>query len=115
MIVTLLMIHPRFVPEKTGESVIESMREGINFLRKREGMMGLVALAFFGDVALVSPHHFLARHGAGRLSRRLEYLHFVPVLLRRGIHSGRTARRSEPEPDGARQAIVDWSCWCSES
>jgi predicted MFS family arabinose efflux permease len=47
VICSLLMIRPHFVPEKTGESVIESMRQGINFLRRREGMLSLVALAFF--------------------------------------------------------------------
>ena len=43
---TLLAIRPRFVPAKTGESVIASMRQGIQFLLKREGMSSLVALAF---------------------------------------------------------------------
>ncbi|MGA8030652.1 MAG: MFS transporter [Bryobacteraceae bacterium] len=46
VILSLLMIRPRFVPEKTGESVIESMRKGIGFLRQREGMGALVTLAF---------------------------------------------------------------------
>ncbi len=50
VIISLLMIRPQFVPEKTGESVIESMREGINFLRRREGMVSLVALAFLATL-----------------------------------------------------------------
>ncbi len=44
------MIRPHFVPEKTGESVIKSMQQGINFLRRREGMVSLVALAFFATL-----------------------------------------------------------------
>jgi predicted MFS family arabinose efflux permease len=50
VICTLLMIRPPFVPAKTGESVIESMQEGIDFLRKRDGMGGLVALAFLATL-----------------------------------------------------------------
>ena len=46
VIFSLLMIRPRFVPGKTGESVIKSMREGVEFIRKREGMVSLMALAF---------------------------------------------------------------------
>jgi predicted MFS family arabinose efflux permease len=46
VIASLLMIRTDFVPAKTQESVIKSMREGIDFLRKREGMQSLVALAF---------------------------------------------------------------------
>lgn len=44
---SLLSIRSSFVPAKTQESVIQSMRQGIDFLHKREGMKGLVALAFF--------------------------------------------------------------------
>ena len=46
VIATLLAIRPVFVPAHTQESVIQSMREGIDFLRKREGMASLVVLAF---------------------------------------------------------------------
>jgi predicted MFS family arabinose efflux permease len=46
VIFSLLMIRPRFVPGKTGESVIKSMRAGVEFIRKREGMVSLMALAF---------------------------------------------------------------------
>lgn len=70
VIFTLLSIHPEFVPEKTGESVIESMRGGINFLRKREGMAGLVALAFF--TAMLS----------------FPIITFLPVMAREVFHGG---------------------------
>jgi MFS family permease len=70
VIVSLLMIHPHFVPEKTGESVIESMRQGIDFLRKRDGMVSLVVLAF--------------------LATFLSYplITFLPVMARDIFHGG---------------------------
>jgi predicted MFS family arabinose efflux permease len=46
VIITLLMIKPKFVPQGSSESVLDSMLEGINFLRNREGMISLVFLAF---------------------------------------------------------------------
>ncbi len=70
VIISLLMIRPHFVPEKTGESVIQSMRQGIDFLRKRDGMTGLVALAFLGTL----------------LSYPL--ITFLPVMARDVFHGG---------------------------
>jgi predicted MFS family arabinose efflux permease len=46
VIVSLFMIHVKFVPLKSRESVLTSMREGIRFIRDREGMSALVVLAF---------------------------------------------------------------------
>jgi predicted MFS family arabinose efflux permease len=70
VIATLLAIKPKFVPSKSNESVIESMREGIDFLRKREGMTSLVALAF--------------------LATFLSYplITFLPVMARDVFHGG---------------------------
>ncbi|MBV9765156.1 MAG: MFS transporter, partial [Acidobacteriaceae bacterium] len=70
VIFTLLMIHPHFVPEKTGESVLQSMRQGITFLRQREGMAALVALAFLSTL----------------LSFPL--ITFLPVMAREVFHAG---------------------------
>jgi predicted MFS family arabinose efflux permease len=47
VIITLLAIRVPFVPSKTQESVLESMKEGFSFVLKREGMVSLIALAFF--------------------------------------------------------------------
>jgi predicted MFS family arabinose efflux permease len=47
VIASLLSIKTRFVPAGAKESVIASMKQGINFMRKREGMISLIALAFF--------------------------------------------------------------------
>ena len=70
VIVSLLMIRPQFVPTKTSQSVINSMREGIHFLLKREGMTSLVALAFFATL----------------LSYPL--ITFLPVMARDVFHGG---------------------------
>ena len=47
VIATLLSIRPTFVPGGGGTSVMESMKQGIDFMRKREGMLSLISLAFF--------------------------------------------------------------------
>ena len=46
VILTLFMIHVKFVPAKTREPVLTSMKKGISFIRQREGMSALVVLAF---------------------------------------------------------------------
>jgi predicted MFS family arabinose efflux permease len=46
VIITLLIIHPHFVPTKTGESVLNSMRQGFQFIRKQGTMEALIVLAF---------------------------------------------------------------------
>lgn len=45
-IAALFMIQVRFIPAKTTESVMTSMKQGIQFIRQREGMTTLVVLAF---------------------------------------------------------------------
>jgi predicted MFS family arabinose efflux permease len=40
------MIQVKFVPLKSQVSILKSMREGLAFIRKREGLAPLVALAF---------------------------------------------------------------------
>jgi predicted MFS family arabinose efflux permease len=46
VIISLLMIHVKFVPAKSSEPVLQAMKEGIRFIRHREGMSALVILAF---------------------------------------------------------------------
>ncbi len=50
VIVSLLMIRPKFVPAKTQESVLQSMRQGIDFMRQRTGMIALVTLGFLATL-----------------------------------------------------------------
>jgi len=70
VIFTLLLIRPRFVPQNTGESVIQSMKRGIDFLRKKEGMISLMVLAFLA--ALLS----------------FPLITFLPVMARDVFHGG---------------------------
>jgi len=46
VIVSLLMIHPHFVPSKSRESVLTSMKEGIHFIHQQGAMEALIVLAF---------------------------------------------------------------------
>ena len=46
VIFSLFMIKTNFAPTKSTESVLSSMKEGIRFIRHREGMSALVFLAF---------------------------------------------------------------------
>jgi predicted MFS family arabinose efflux permease len=46
VIVSLLVINVHFVAPKTQTSVLKSMKEGIRFIRDREGLTPLVVLAF---------------------------------------------------------------------
>ena len=45
-IVSLLMLTIRFLPEKTTESLLDSMKEGIRFIRKQSAMVALIVLGF---------------------------------------------------------------------
>jgi predicted MFS family arabinose efflux permease len=46
VIISLLIIHPHFVPTKSRESVLTSMKEGIHFIRHQGTMEALIVLAF---------------------------------------------------------------------
>lgn len=70
VIASLLSIRPKFTPAKDSGSMVESIKEGVNFLRQREGMTSLVALAF--------------------LMTLLSYplITFLPVIARDVFHGG---------------------------
>ncbi len=46
VIVSLLLIHTRFKPARTGESIAASLRQGIGFIRGQNAMTALIVLAF---------------------------------------------------------------------
>jgi predicted MFS family arabinose efflux permease len=46
VIISLMIIRPHFVPTKTGESVVDSMKQGFHFIRKQGTMEALIVLAF---------------------------------------------------------------------
>ena len=68
VIITLLMIKPQFTPAKAELSVLQSMKEGIDFIRGREGLVSLVILAFL--MALLS----------------YPLITFLPVMARNVLH-----------------------------
>src|ERR1700757_5143419 len=45
-IITLTIITARFLPQKTTESMFDSLKEGIKFVRKQHSMEALIILAF---------------------------------------------------------------------
>lgn len=46
VIASLLMLHERYAPAETSQSMLESMREGFRFIRTRPAMPPLIVLAF---------------------------------------------------------------------
>jgi predicted MFS family arabinose efflux permease len=46
VIISLIMLHERYVPAETRQSMLESMKEGIRFIRRQGAMESLIALAF---------------------------------------------------------------------
>lgn len=46
VIASLMVIQVKFIPQKSTQSVLKSMKEGIHFIRQREGLSALVVLAF---------------------------------------------------------------------
>ena len=59
VIISLVLLHNRYLPARTGESMLTSMRQGIGFLRAREGMVGLIILAFLTTMLAVPIMVFL--------------------------------------------------------
>jgi predicted MFS family arabinose efflux permease len=58
-IVTLTMIRTRFLPVKTSESFMESMKQGFAFIRKQGAMEMLIVLAFFMTFLAVPARTYL--------------------------------------------------------
>ncbi|MGH9661217.1 MAG: MFS transporter, partial [Bryobacteraceae bacterium] len=46
VIVSLVLIHCKYVPRGTGESMLASMKQGIGFIRRQGAMEALIVLAF---------------------------------------------------------------------
>ena len=58
-VVALGMLTVRFLPVKTTESIMTSLKQGIQFVRVREGMAGLMVLAFLMTALAVPSRTFL--------------------------------------------------------
>ena len=70
VIASLLLLKTTFEPKQSTQTVMTSIREGIDFLRQREGMVSLIALAFC--VTLLS----------------YPLITFLPVMARTVFHGG---------------------------
>jgi predicted MFS family arabinose efflux permease len=46
VIASLLLLHIRFIPARTGESMLTSMKQGLGFIRGQRAMVSLIVLAF---------------------------------------------------------------------
>lgn len=72
VIISLMLLSVRFVPERTGETVVASMRQGLQFVRTQGAMVALIVLAFC-MTALAIP-----------------LITFLPVFARDVFHRGPT-------------------------
>ncbi len=70
VIISLLIIQTRFKPGAAAMSLLSSMKEGIGFMRRQEGMAALIVLAFF--MTMLS----------------IPMLVFLPVFARDVFHGG---------------------------
>jgi len=70
VIISLLMLHVRFMPRNTGESILMGVKQGIGFIRTQGAMVGLISVAFL-MTALAIP-----------------MLTFLPVFAKDVFHRG---------------------------
>lgn len=73
VIISLLLLNIKFIPQKTGESILTGVKQGIAFIRTQGAMVGLIGLAFC-MTALAIP-----------------VLTFLPVMAKDVFHKGPTA------------------------
>lgn len=73
VIISLLLLHVRFAPRNTGESILTGVKQGIGFIRTQGAMVGLITVAFL-MTALAIP-----------------MLTFLPVIAKDVFHRGPTA------------------------
>ncbi len=88
VIISLYMINVKFHPAKSGEPVIlDSMRQGIGFIRKKPGMDGLIVLAF------------------GMTLLGIPLLTFLPVFARDVLHGGAKSFHATAGFFGSRESV----------
>jgi predicted MFS family arabinose efflux permease len=59
VIISLLLLTVKFVPQNTGESILTGMKQGISFVREQGAMVSLIALAFFMTALAIPTIQFL--------------------------------------------------------
>ena len=70
VIISLYMINVKYIPAKSSEPILDSMRQGIGFIRQKPGMDGLIVLAF------------------GMTLLGIPLLTFLPVFAKDILHGG---------------------------
>lgn len=70
VIISLVSIRLHFIPQRTGESMKQSMKQGISFIRQKPAMVPLIALAFSMTVLAIP------------------MIVFLPVFARNVFHGG---------------------------
>ncbi len=70
VIASLMMIHVRFIPQKSNEAIMDSMKKGLGFVRERKGLSSLVLLAFVTSML------------------GFPLTSFLPVIVRTVFHGG---------------------------
>ena len=70
VVISLYMINVKYIPAKSSEPILNSMRQGIGFIRKKPGMDGLIVLAF------------------GMTLLGIPLLTFLPVFAKDVLHGG---------------------------
>ena len=70
VIISLYMIKVKYIPAKSSERILDSMRQGIGFIRQKPGMDGLIVLAF------------------GMTLLGIPLLTFLPVFAKDVLHGG---------------------------
>jgi len=59
VIISLLLLTVKFVPQNTGESILTGVQQGISFIRDQGAMLALIALAFFMTALAIPTITFL--------------------------------------------------------
>jgi MFS family permease len=115
VIISLIVIKAGFVAPKTQTSVLKSMTEGIRFIRDREGLAPLVALAFCTTLFGFSTDGLSSSDRASCFSQGPGDLRTVVSVLRRGLDLWSPNRCGDGEAQGARASGCactsrSWNC-----
>ena len=87
-IVSLLMLKTRFYPQKTSESILAGMKQGIGFIRSQSAMEALMVLAFCMTALGVPVSRYMSTRNkkSPRTPNRLEKKKYNPFLKRHTLH-----------------------------
>ena len=112
VVISLYMINVKYIPAKSSEPILDSMRQGIGFIRKKPGMDGLIVLAFGMTLLGIPLLTFLpvfakdVLHGGAKGFTQLLAFSGARLGLRR-TDRGRLRQDSRPGPHRAHGAGAD--------